>query len=466
MLHLRADATLAIGLVLAICTTVHVLLRKREVASSVGWIGLVWFAPILGAIAYVMFGVNRVRRRARLLRSADNPGAAFARHPPAAPASMDSLERGVAHITGRSLLAGTEVAIFRNGDAAYPPMLAAIAAATSSIGLSSYIFRDDIWGGRFIDALADAARRGVAVRVLIDGVGGGWLASRAFHRLRRQGVSAARFMHSLLPWRMPFLNLRNHKKVLVIDGKVAFTGGMNIADENVMATSPKMPVQDLHFRISGPVVAQLVEAFADDWDSVVGEDLGGAAWLPSIPPCSGPPARVIDSGPDEHLEKIEFAILQAVFCARTSITVMSPYFLPDERLITALSLAAMRGVSVDVVIPDHSNHTLVDWATRTNIGPLLLDGVRIWRSPSPFHHDKVMVVDGEWCLIGSCNWDIRSFRLNFEMCMEVYDRDLASRLTNSMEDSRGSELTQRELDARTLPIRVRDAAARLMLPYL
>ncbi len=467
LLHARADTTLAIGLVLAICTTVHILLSKREVASSVGWIGLVWFAPILGAIAYLLFGVNRVRRRARLLRPAeDDPSAAAARYLPATADGLDSLERGIAHITGRSLLAGTEVASFRNGDDAYPPMLAAIGAATSSIGLSSYIFRDDVWGGRFIDALADAALRGVAVRVLIDGIGGGWLHSPAFHRLRRQGVPAARFMHSLLPWRMPFINLRNHKKVLVIDGQIAFTGGMNIADENVMATSPKMPVQDLHFRVTGPVVSQLAETFVDDWNFVVGEELSGDAWMPAIQPRNGPRSRVIDSGPDEQLEKVEFAVLQAVSCARTSIAIMTPYFLPDERLITALSLAAMRGVAVDLVIPHHSNHTLVDWATRTNIGPLLADGVHIWRSPPPFHHDKIMVVDGAWCLIGSCNWDIRSFRLNFELCMEVYDRDLAAKLSTLMERSRGSELIQPELDARTLPTRIRDAAARLMLPYL
>jgi cardiolipin synthase len=302
--------------------------------------------------------------------------------------------------------------------------------------------------------------------VLIDGVGGGWLTSPAYHRLHRQGVTAARFMHSLLPWRMPFLNLRNHKKVLVIDGRTGFTGGMNIADENVMATNPKMPVQDLHFRINGPVVSQLVQAFVDDWSFVTGENLGGNAWLPAIPPRSGPPSRVIDSGPDEQLEKIEFAVLQAVSCARTSIAVMTPYFLPDERLITALSLAAMRRVAVDLVIPRQSNHSLVDWAARTNSAPLLADGVRIWRSPPPFHHDKIMVVDGEWCLIGSCNWDIRSFRLNFELCMEVYDRDLATTLTTLMERTRGSELTQAELDARSLPTRIRDAAARLMLPYL
>ncbi len=468
LLHLRPDATAAIGLVLAIGATIHILLRKREVASAVGWIGLVWFAPILGVISYALFGVNRVRSRARQLRPADDdPDGA-----PAVPYSrgeaegMHPLGRGIGNITARPLLTGTQVTIYQNGDTAYPPMLAAIEAAKSSVGLSSYIFRNDVWGGRFIVALIDAKRRGVEVRVLIDGIGGGWLLSPTYHRLRREGVRAARFMHSLLPWRMPFINLRNHKKVLVLDGMVAFTGGMNIADENVMATRPKMPVQDLHFRIDGPVVSQLAEAFTDDWAFVTREDLEGAAWLPPISPREGPSARVIDSGPDEDLEKVEFAVLQAVSCARESIDVMTPYFLPDERLITALSLAAMRGVTVNVVVPQKSNHMLVDWGSRANIGPLLGGGVRIWRSPPPFHHTKIMVVDQEWCLIGSCNWDIRSFRLNFELCMEVYDRNLASALTSIMESARASELIQADLDSRSLPVRLRDAGARLMLPYL
>jgi cardiolipin synthase len=467
LLHARADVTLAIGLVLAILATLHILLTKREVASAVGWIGLVWFAPILGVISYLVLGVNRVRRRARNLRPPDtDTDDASIWHPPESVEGLEALKRGIHRITGRPLLSGTQVAVYQNGDAAYPPMLAAIDAATSSVGLSSYLFRNDIWGGRFIEALTRATRRGVAVRVLIDGVGGGWLTSPAYHRLRGEGVSVARFMHSLLPWRMPFLNLRNHKKILVLDGTVAFTGGMNLADENVMATSPEQPVQDLHFRIEGPVVDQLSEAFADDWSFVTGEDLDGAAWLVPSNPGDGPSARVIDSGPDEDLEKIEFAVLQAVSCARTSIVVMTPYFLPDERLITALSLAAMRGVAVEVVIPRQSNHALVDWATRTNIGPLLSDGVRIWQSPPPFFHTKVMVVDGAWNMIGSCNWDIRSFRLNFELCMEVYDRDLASMLTKMMQQAEASELTQADLESRSLPIKIRDAAARLMLPYL
>ena len=467
LLQDRAGAMLAISPILTIGVTIHILLRKREVPSAVGWIGLVWFAPVFGATIYLLFGVNRVKRRARLFRSRDGSS----RGTPARPTralvgDMAALGRGIGRITARPLVSGTTVETFRNGDEAYPSMLAAIAAAKRSIGLSSYIFRDDRSGAHFIDALGDANDRGVAVRVLIDGFGGGWLRSPAYHRLLGKGVTAARFMHSMLPWRMPFANLRNHRKLLVVDGIVGFTGGMNIADENVMATNPVAPVQDLHFRIEGPVVGQMSDAFAQDWALATNEELEDDAWSPSIAPRRGALARVIDSGPDEDVEKVEFAVLQAVSCAQVSIMVMTPYFLPDQRLITALSLAAMRGVAVDLVVPQASNHRLVDWASKSNSQPLLSDGVRMWLSPPPFQHGKIMVVDGEWCLIGSCNWDIRSFRLNFELCMEVYDRELAARLTSVMTEARSTELTLTDLDARSFLVHLRDAGARLMLPYL
>ena len=468
VLRLRASFVYPLGLLVALVVTVHVLLRKREVTSAVGWIGFAWFAPITGAISYFMFGVNRVQRRARRLRPTDRRSGGRSAWPsPGEDDHLDPLERGIGRITGRQSLPGNAVQIYHDGDEAYPPMLEAIAAAKRSVGLSSYIFRgEDQWGEKFIDALAEAQQRGIEVRVLIDGVGGGWLKSTAYHKLRRRGVPAARFLHSLLPWRMPFLNLRSHKKILVVDGLIGFTGGTNIADENVMATKPKDPVQDTHFRIVGPVVVQLSEAFAQDWSFATDEDLDGDAWFPDIPSTGQITARVIDSGPDEDLEKIEFAILQAIACARERIAVMTPYFLPDERMMTALSLASMRGVAIDVVIPEISDHRFVDWASRANTGPVLSDGIKVWRCPPPFRHSKVMVVDGEWVLIGSCNWDMRSFRLNFELCMEMYDRDLAASLSKLMEDSRGKALTQGDLDARILPARLRDAAVRLMLPYL
>ena len=273
-------------------------------------------------------------------------------------------------------------------------------------------------------------------------------------------------MHSPLPWRMPLVNLRSHKKILVVDGRIGFTGGMNIRDDNVMASKPKHPVEDTHFKVTGPVVAQLVDAFADDWAFVTHEDLEGEAWFPTLSPVGAAKARVLTSGPDQDLEKIEFCVLQAIACARETIDVMTPYFLPDDRLITALSLAAMRGVKVNVVMPKRSNKRVVDWAARANIGTMLNDGVRVKLGAPPFRHSKLMVVDSEWCLIGSANWDMRSFRLNFELCMEVYDESLALGLKRFMTRQTSEPLTSKELKARSLPEQLRDAGVRLMMPYL
>jgi cardiolipin synthase A/B len=456
-----------LGLLIAIAVTLHALLTKRDVSSAVGWIGLGWFSPLFGGFVYFVFGINRVQRRALRLR----PPARRRRpriHPPspADDAHLDPLLRAIGRLTMRPAEPGNAFTIYHNGDEAYPAMLAAIASAETSIGLSSYIMDDDEAGRPFIEALHAAKGRGVAVRVLVDGIGSGWLVSPTYNHLSRLGVPVGRFMHSLLPWRMPFLNLRTHKKILVIDGRIGFTGGMNISRDNVMALRPREPVQDTHFRVEGPVVCQLVEGFATDWEFVTEEGLSGDAWFPSLDQVGDGMARTITSGPDQDLEKVEYAVLQAVACAQQSIAIMTPYFLPDERLITALSLASVRGLAVDIVIPQKSDHRLVDWATRANIGPLLADGCRIWLCPLPFRHSKVIVVDGEWCLIGSSNWDMRSFRLNFELCMEVYDRNLAAQLTALMESSRGTALVKAALDSRKLPVRLRDAAARLMLPYL
>ncbi|MEJ1975352.1 MAG: cardiolipin synthase [Acetobacteraceae bacterium] len=464
---LRSDIVFPLGLVIAAVVTVHVLLTKRDVASAVGWIGLAWLSPLMGGFLYFVLGINRVQRRARRLRVRPRQrGGRRAAPSPLADNRLRQLERGVGRLTERMAEPGNALEIFHDGDQAYPPMLAAIAAAEHSIGLSTYIMRADEAGNRFIDALAAAHNRGVSVRVLVDGVGSGWVLSRAYWRLRREGVPAARFMHSPLPWRMPFLNLRTHKKILVVDGRTGFTGGMNIASENVMALKPPAPVQDTHFRVRGPVVAQLTDAFTQDWAFATDEDLEGEAWFPPIEAAGGTTARVITSGPDQDIEKIEFVVLQAIACARESVSLMTPYFLPDERLITALSLAAIRGVAVDIVIPAKSDHRLLDWATRPNIEPILADGCRVWLGPPPFRHSKTMVVDGEWCLIGSSNWDMRSLRLNFELCMEVYDQTLAAALTALMVRNRGVALTRRDIAARRLPVRLRDAGVRLLLPYL
>jgi cardiolipin synthase len=461
----------AIHMALALAVTAHVLLHKRDVGASIGWIGLAWLSPFIGAALYVLLGINRVQRRASRLggrrrrRDPHQAAAGLAEDDALAP-----LERTVHRITGRPALGGNGFEMLRCGDDAYPRMLAAIAAAKQSIALSSYILEDDATGRQFIAALAEARGRGAEVRVLIDGVGGGYLRSPAYHALRRAGVPAARFMHAAWPWRMPFLNLRTHKKILVVDGVAGFTGGLNIAAVNVIASDPKDPVRDTHFAVLGPVVGQLMAAFAEDWEFTTREKLAGERWFPKHEAAPkgkhDATARVITSGPDQDVEKIEYIVLQAIGCARKRVRVMTPYFLPDERLITALALAALRGLEVDIVLPERGNHRVLEWATRAQIGPLIEAGCRVWRNPPPFNHSKLLAVDGTWCLLGSANWDMRSFRLNFELNMEVYDSALARQLDREIRTHQGTRLTQEILDARTLPGRLRDAGARLMLPYL
>lgn len=467
VVDVRPEFLYALRLAIAVMVTIHVLLTKREVGSSVAWIGLVWLSPILGGFIYFVFGINRVRRRARTLLSGGEPSKR--RNLPSgalAGAQLRPLMRGIEAITGRPVEPGNSVAVFQNGDEAYPAMLAAIAGAKSTIGLSSYIMRADDTGRIFIAALRDAQERGVDVRTIIDGVGSGWLWSPTFTSLRKAGLKAGRFMHSFLPWRMPFVNLRTHRKILLVDGTRAFVGGLNIADENLLAARPKEPVQDTHFEVRGPVVAQIADVFAEDWSFLTDEELQGPTWFAPQDAQGQAAARVISAGPDQELDKIEAAVLQAISCARESIRVMTPYFLPEQQILSALSLAAMRGVKVQIIVPEQGNHRVIDWAIRAHVGQILLSGCEVIRSPKPFKHAKLCVVDGEWSLIGSSNWDIRSFRLNFEICVEVYDKELAAKLERQMDQSLGRPLTLEELKSASLFVRLRNAAARLLLPYL
>ena len=452
---------------LAASVTLHVLMTKRNPGSSVAWIGLAWLSPVVGSVLYALLGVNRVRRRAKSLHETpDNP----LMHAPPTGGDRDDhlapLEFAGRRITRRCVQNGNAIRVLINGDAAYPVMLAAIDAAKSSVALSSYIFRADLAGRPFIESLIRAKSRGVEVRVLIDGYGCGYLWSTTYRRLRRAGVPVARFLHSVLPWRMPFLNLRTHRKILIIDGSRAFTGGLNIGAENLLNSHPRYPVLDTHFEVSGPVVSQLREAFSELWTFTTREILAGLAWCPVLTPVGDSVARVVTSGPDQDLEKIEYLVLSAISCARTSIQIMTPYFLPDDRLITALALAAVRGVAIDIVIPESSNHPTVDWSTRAHIEPLLVAGCRVWTHALPFDHSKLLTLDGDWCFIGSANWDMRSFRLNFEINLEVYHPLIVEQLSAIIRANQQQRLTLADLERRPLPVRLRDSAARLMLPYL
>jgi cardiolipin synthase len=357
-------------------------------------------------------------------------------------------------------------AILDCGDEAYPEMLAAIERAKIHVRLCSYIFRADKVGVQFINALAGAHHRGVKTRVLIDGFGGGFLRSPAYHRLRSHGVPVSRFLHSTLPWKMPFLDLRLHKKCLVVDGESAFVGGLNIGDENVIARRPAAPVRDTHFWLEGPIIRQIEQEFDDDWLFATGEQPIPPGPAHQAIPSRYSPTRAIVAGPDQEEDQLVLIFLSAINLARGSIRIATPYFLPPEQLITALQLATLRGVEVDILLPGRTNHRLVAWAAQTHIRPLLEVGCRVWRSPPPFDHSKLMTIDGEWSLIGSPNMDMRSLRLNFELAVELYDPELAGRLAEIIDARRIQPITLDDIDGRRFIVKLRDAAARLAMPYI
>ena len=462
-----ALAVLHIGL--AIIVTVDVLLKKSDVRGALGWIGAVWFAPILGSLIYYLFGINRVSRRAlkfsRLREKPAHPSAAMDIQ--AAP-NLKSLCRVSEQVTQTALTAGNSFKILEGGDEAYPEMLAAIRSAKHCLAMSSYIFRDDIAGEEFAQALIEASRRGVAVRVLLDSVGIGYIYPEIFYRLQRGGVRAARFLHTWLPWRMPFLNMRNHRKILVVDGAIAFMGGLNIGAENSARLSGPRQIRDVHFRVEGPVVREVMDAFARDWTFTTDETLDRDFWWPELKPAGNAYARGLRSGPDADLYRLELILGAALTLAQRRVRIITPYFLPDQRLQFVIQQAVLRGVKIEIVLPAQSNQLIMQWAMFGNLRFFRHVRATIIATPPPFDHTKLCTVDGEWSLIGSSNWDTRSFRLNFEFDLEVMDRTLTAEL-DALIDARiatGKIVTADMLAAEPLWKRLRDAAARLMMPYL
>jgi cardiolipin synthase len=374
----------------------------------------------------------------------------------------------VDRVVERSVLPGNRIEPLLNGDEAYPAMLEAIRKARTSVSLVTYIFdRDDV-GMAFAEALGEATRRGVEVRVLIDAAGTRYSWPTILHALRQQGVRYARFLPLFSMGRVLAMNLRTHRKILVCDGALGFTGGLNIRAGHCLKSNPRNPVQDLHFRVQGPVVTQMQEAFADDWLFSTAESLRGETWFPKLEAAGQIFARGVIDGPDEDFEKLRWTLLGALSIARYSVQIMTPYFLPDRAIIAALSVAAMRGVKVDILLPARSNLPFVHWASRAMWWQVLEHGCRIWLTPPPFDHSKIMIVDGCWTLLGSANWDSRSLRLNFEFNLECYDIELAEQLGKIIgtKRSHAREVTQREVDSRPLPMRLCDGVARLATPYL
>jgi cardiolipin synthase len=467
-----------VDLVFAVAASSHAILHKREVRAAIGWVGLIWLVPYAGSLLYLILGVNRIRRKGTRIqneitmlsesRAAALPSPVDHLNLPDVTRSIEGLARAVGEVTRLPLLPGNLIEPLVCGDQAYPEMIAAIERASSTVMFQTYIFDVDRAGNDFIEALVRANERGVAVRVLVDGVGAAYSKPKATTILHRRGVPVQEFMGQLVPWRMPYFNLRNHRKILVVDGRIGFTGGLNVREGSVLSLDSDFPVRDLHFRLEGPVVRHLAETFARDWVFASGEELFSPGWFPKLEPRGSAVARGVSDGPDDEFERLYNTFLAALSGADSTVRIMTPYFLPDTALLSALRTAALRGVRIDIILPSRCNLRVVGWAMMAQLDQVLKAGCRVWLSPEPFDHTKLMLVDGDWVFFGSGNWDPRSYRLNFEFNVEAYDQALAERMERFVADriDASRPLAIPELRGRPLPFRLRDGVAWLFSPYL
>ncbi len=474
MIETLSSSLLALLLLAAsLLASAHILLSKEDVRAAIGWLAVVWIAPAVGVFLYLLLGINRIRRRAEQRRRrrlgnvrerrADR-GQPLPALDPGADARFAAHARLAWELTRLPLTRGNSLHPLIDGDEAYPAMLRAIDGAERSLALSTYIFQWDVVGRAFADALARAARRGVKVCVLVDAMGSLFIAPR----LRQRGVPARAFNMPSLN-HAAFLNLRTHRKLLIVDGRHAFTGGMNIRDVHQRAGVKPFAAQDVMFAIDGPVVGQLMEVFAEDWQFAGGAALAGPDWFPALAEHpGGAVCRTVPDGPDMQFSSVGWILESALAAAQKEVLIATPYFLPDLGLIAALAQAALRGVAVHILIPERNNYRVFDWAAMAQLAPLIEYGCRVYLNPPPFDHTKLTVIDRYWALIGSSNWDTRSFRLNFELNCEVYDTPFAERVHAILQEriARARPLTRAALDRRPLALRLRDRAAWLMSPYL
>ncbi len=419
-----------------------VLFRKKDVATTYAWVFFILLVPYVGALSYLLIGHNRVERRA-LKKSRANVRIAhrYAQDRPEEqprpwkrlpPEDLEGQQRDIMSLALNASFfeptPGNRTALFVEGEEAFSRMLQALRAATHHIHLEFYVFASDSTGREFADVLCEKARQGVQVRMLLDGVGCLKLSSALVRRLREAGVRVEFFM-PIRKWnRFWNLNLRNHRKLLIIDGQLGFCGGLNVADVYRGRSLQYGPWQDAHMEVEGPAASQMQWVFAEDWYFTCGEELP-TEYFAERPAAGQDLVQVIASGPDRDVEVMYEFFFTAITTARKSVWIITPYFVPDRAMLLALMTAARRGVEVRVLVPERCNHNVAQWAGRYYYEDLLEAGVSIFEYPDGMLHAKVMLVDGAWATVGSANMDIRSFRLNFEVNLLVFGQDFADRIS-------------------------------------
>jgi cardiolipin synthase len=443
-----------------------IVLQKREPVATLSWLLGLALLPYVGFLVYHVFGPQRIRRQ-RLRRAkvrGELPTQDLVDNEEVA-----ELARMAHEVTGLPMTTATDVRLLVDGAAKYDALLADIASARAHIHLEYYIWHPDRTGTALRDALVERAKAGVKVRLLVDAFGGGKCA-RLFRPLVEAGGELAWFHPTRFGrvWQRPWANLRNHRKLVVIDGRIGYTGGMNITDDQNERVDPAA-YRDLHLRLEGNVVRALQLVFVEDWAYATGERdfIGEVARQTPRQPTGPVCAQVVPSGPDSPWEAIHRMHVGAIHAARERVWLVTPYFVPGEAAMMALTSAALAGLDVRLLVPRMSDSRLVTLAARSYFGPLLVAGVKIYEYGPRMLHTKALLVDDSTVLVGSANFDHRSFRLNFEVSVLFEDAAMGAALAQLIEGELASAPRVRQGRRRSLlGARLPEALARLLSPLL
>jgi cardiolipin synthase len=446
---------------------IWIVLQKREPVATLSWLISLAALPYVGFLIYRVFGPQKIirhrlrRARARVVL----PG----KDPDEDPGTAELARLGHA-VTGLPPSTARRVELLVDGAATYAALLDAVRGARHHVHLEYYIYQPDQTGRVLRDALVERARAGVKVRLLLDAVGSSKTSSSFFRELTEAGGELCWFhpMRYGRIWERPWLNMRTHRKIVVVDGAIGFAGGINITDEENESLRADA-YRDLHLRIEGDVVRGLQLVFAEDWVYATGKRdfLGELAKSMPAPAHGEVAAQVITSGPDSDWEAIHRLHVGAIHSGKRRVWLVTPYFVPGEAAKMALTSAALSGVDVRLLVPRRSDSRLVTFAARSYFDTLLAAGVKVYEYGPRMLHTKALLVDDDVCMIGSANFDSRSFRLNFEICLLFRDAEVTANLARLIEHEFANAPRVREERMRPLlTARLPEAFARLLSPLL
>ena len=491
-------------------TAIHILLNKHDQpVSAVMWLLTVYFIPVLGVTLYILFGINRTKTRALNIQIANElikneRAKKQAEIKPAelmnkSEVSKDELHKTLSNylhqqhlyeyigspqepypeyckMLDRMLpdsipLSGNDVELLLDGTQAYPKMLSQIEKAEHSIHLQSYIIMNDTIGKTLFAVLKKKADQGVKVKVLYDRFG----SMHAFVTMFFPKVVKNTKNFEVVPFtqfRPWSIQLRNHRKLMVIDGKTAFIGGINISNDNYGKTAKKdRYIHDLHCLVTGPIVGELQFSFLRDWHCITNAsplELLKDEYFPPMLNRGKSIARIISSGPGQCYEATEKVYMTAIATAQKYVWLMTPYFVPDKPFVKLICVAAARGIEIKIIVPAKNNHWYIQLATQSLYAPLLEAGVRIFEKKGPFSHAKAMLIDGQWAKMGSSNCDVRSFKLNYELDFIVEKGEFLEQLHDQFNEeiSNSNEIHLEDIKDKSIPVQLAENFCALFTPVM